>query len=308
MGIYETFSKRMKRLTQKGQPDVYQYDELPRSFRVQVMHVWRDAIGDNLRPAEFSGKKWTEINNTMAREKGVFSLGDAGEIPSKQCGQFFLQANTEDALDLIEMTFRVIDREVRRLPQYNRRVTGIAQEPDEAIKELNHRFREHNIGYQYESGELIRIDSQFVHAEVVKPVLSLLHETGFKGAEEEFLKAHEHHRHGRFKEAITEALKTFESTMKAICDAQKWTYPATATAKPLIDILFDKGLIPPPMQSHFTALRTTLEAGLPTVRNKTSGHGQGAQPVNVPDYLAAYALHLAATNILFLVQAHKALP
>ena len=62
------------------------------------------------------------------------------------------------------------------------------------------------------------------------------------------------------------------------------------------------------MQNHFNALRTTLEAGLPTVRNKSSsGHGQGKETVAIPDYIAAYALHLAAANIVMLVQAHRAM-
>ena len=39
---------------------------------------------------------------------------------------------------------------------------------------------------------------------------------------------------------------------------------------------------------------------------KSSGaHGQGATPRETPDYVAAYALHLAAAKILFLVEAHK---
>jgi Domain of unknown function (DUF7014) len=43
------------------------------------------------------------------------------------------------------------------------------------------------------------------------------------------------------------------------------------------------------------------------VRNKNSGHGQGRSPKQVPGHLARYALHLAATNIVFLVEAHEAL-
>ena len=55
------------------------------------------------------------------------------------------------------------------------------------------------------------------------------------------------------------------------------------------------------------ALRSVLESGLPTVRNKTkgSGHGQGKELINIPGHLAAYALHLAASNIVLLVEAHK---
>jgi Domain of unknown function (DUF7014)/AbiJ N-terminal domain 4 len=297
MAIYETFSKRLKRLGQSGQPDVYQYADLPKAFRIQVVHIWRDVM-----PPDDEGiiceRDWENIHNVMARELGLWKLDSPSKGDFNQCASFLVKAKIDDALDLIELTFRWIDQEIRQRP--------VGSTVDHAIIELNHRFREHAIGYQFESGELIRVDSQFVHAEVAKPALTLLHEAGFKGAQEEFLKAHEHYRHGRTKEAIAEALKAFESTMKAICDGRKWPYPATATAKTLIDILFDKELIPSSMQSHFTAFRSTLETGLPTVRNKTSGHGQGAQPVTIPDYIAAYALHLAATNILMLVQAHKA--
>ena len=108
------------------------------------------------------------------------------------------------------------------------------------------------------------------------------------------------------RQAAAEALKAFESTMKSICDARKWSYPQNATAKPLIDIMFDKGLIPRWLSSHLSGLRSTLQSGLPTVRNKTSGHGQGSQPIDIPEYLTSYALHLAASNIVFLVEAHKA--
>jgi hypothetical protein len=93
--------------------------------------------------------------------------------------------------------------------------------------------------------------------------------------------------------------------MKTICEERSWAYTPTAQAKDLIKVIFDHGLVAPSLSSHFTALRSVMESGLPTVRNKTSGHGQGSAPLEVPEYLAAYALHLAAANILLLVNAHK---
>lgn len=83
--------------------------------------------------------------------------------------------------------------------------------------------------------------------------------------------------------------------------------PPNATAKPLMDIVFAKGLIPKGLESEFSALRSAMESGLPTLSNQTSRHGQGAQPIDVPSHFAAYALHLAASNIVFLVQCHKSL-
>lgn len=59
------------------------------------------------------------------------------------------------------------------------------------------------------------------------------------------------------------------------------------------------------MNAHLTSVRTTLETGLPVVRNKVAGHGQGNQIIIIPDEYTDYALHLAAANILFLVRLYR---
>ena len=96
--------------------------------------------------------------------------------------------------------------------------------------------------------------------------------------------------------------------MKSICAKRKWASDPTATAKALLQTLFDNGLIQPFWNAHFSALRATLEAGVPTARNKPGGHGQGPAVVKVPDFLVGYVLHLTASAILFLAAAEKALP
>jgi hypothetical protein len=80
---------------------------------------------------------------------------------------------------------------------------------------------------------------------------------------------------------------------------------SNAGAKELVKVLLDRDLIPAELQSHFSALRAAMESGLPTLRNKTSGHGQGPEPRYLPPHFAAYALHLAAADIVFLVEAHN---
>jgi hypothetical protein len=313
--IWETFTKRQKRIASAGKQDVYQYDDLPVAFRGQVVHIWQTAIGRFFIPQGYSSGRvspsnqfWRFIHDTLARELGVAALaGEYGDGPKERCIRYIYEADTSGALDIVELSFRVIDVGVRKLDGYETADAGIEQDPDDAIDELNDRFKEHSIGYQYLGGELMRVDSQFVHAEIVKPALSLLNASGFDGPADEFIRAFDHYRHGRNKEAVAEALKAFESTMKSICAARKWTCPATATAKQLIEVLLSKGLIPTMLESHFSGLRTAMESGLPTIRNKTSGHGQGPAPVELPTHFAAYALHLTASNIVFLVEAHKAL-
>lgn len=297
VGIYETFSKRLKKRERAGQPDVYQYEDLPEPFRVQITYIWRGALGHH--PV-----LWDGIHDTLARELGVFNLTGGHKTTSYgMCVQFLLDAPTLQALDIIELSFLAISdiNELVDWSYYN----SMEQTPEDAIDELNHRFREHGVGYQFVGGEIMRVDSQYIHAEAVKPALSLLNTAGFDGASDEFLRAHAHYRKGRMGEAMSDALKAFESTMKAICDENEWGYK-DGNAKTLIKTVLDNGLVPKYMETHLAGLRSTLEAGLPTVRNKNSGHGQGLLAKKVPDYFAGYALHLAATNIVFLVEAHEA--
>ena len=95
--------------------------------------------------------------------------------------------------------------------------------------------------------------------------------------------------------------------MKTICDKRKWRYPKGATAKALIDICLQNELIPEFWQSHYSALRSVLESGVPTGRNRLSGHGQGMAPVTVPAHLASYMLHMTAAAIAFLAEADEQL-
>jgi uncharacterized protein DUF7014/AbiJ-like protein len=314
MHRWETFSKRLKRESQAGQPDPYQYDTLPHGLRVQIALIWRTTIGIFYLPGEWSRSSpsisnefWLDIHNTVAREHGLFYLGSLDKAMDERCAEYLLNAPTFQALDIIEYSFRVIDLKLRALPVGSSERAGIKQGPDDAIDELNDRFREHAVGYQYTGGIITRLDSQFAHAEIVKPALSLLNDRGFKGPGDEFLQAFDHYRHGRHKEAVADALKALESTAKAICAARQWSHPSNATALPLLKLLFENGLIPAELESHFAGLRSALESGLPTLSNKTSRHGQGPDPVIVPPHFAAFALHLVASDIIFLVQAHRAL-
>src|SRR3712207_1151460 len=106
MAFYEIFSKRMKRLTQGDQPDVYQYDELPAPFRIQVIHIWNDAIGHYTTYQAHKGDyepHWELIHDTLARELGLFSLGDRHHLIHGQCKTFLMTADTSGALDIIEL-------------------------------------------------------------------------------------------------------------------------------------------------------------------------------------------------------------
>jgi hypothetical protein len=198
MPIFDLYSKRQKR--NRGEvPDVFQYKNLPSEFRVQVVHILRDALGTPRLYDNTIMGTYKSIHDVLCREYGIFALTNdtnAGNYIAAVYN-FLLQCDDiEKVLDTIELSFKVVDSVAR---DYNYRSNA---EPkigsDQAISELNARFLEHGVGFQFESGEIIRVDSKFVRSEVVKPVLQILSDKKYAGANDEFLRAHEHYRHQRY--------------------------------------------------------------------------------------------------------------
>ena len=305
MKKYKLFSKRQKR--NRGEvPNSYQYEIIPNELRVQIVHIWIDVWGKIEydmweEPSGLAYEVYMFIHKKLCREYSMFTLGKEENL-FERVGNFLLNTKEiEKVLDVIEISFRCIDPDVVD----DTRLFSSYMPPDKAINELNDRFREHGVGYQYESGQIIKVDSQFIHTEVVKPMFSILSNPIYKGANEEFLNAHQHYRKGSYKECVNNCLKAFESCLKIICQKNNWNYSKTDNANRLITIVFDNGLIPPLMQSHFKALRSTLESGVPTVRNNWTAHGQGPEKIVVPEYIASYILNLTASNILLLVKADE---
>lgn len=308
--IYLPYSKRLKREEQGDRLTAYIYEPIPISFRHQVGHIWQRALGVPLYVADsqyISTPIWVTIERIAAEEGGVRTLAATRESAFESCMRRLINGSTMEALDLVEISFRYLDNIARKFDRYEAGKYNVTQRPDDAIADLNRRFREHGLGYQFSSDKLVRIDSEFLHIEVVNPAIILLHDAKFRGPSDEFMRAHEHYRHGRVKEAIRDANNAFESTMKAICDARGWVYDPTAPAKKLVSRVLDEGLIPQSLQNQLNQFASLMEA-LPTVRNKMGGHGQGAEVIDVPEYFAAHALHLAAANIVLLVEAYRALP
>ncbi len=311
MPVHDLYSYR-KRITNGDLTDVYDYDELPLELRIQIDYIWRDAIGQFNK---FTGREkvriiqnneaWTYIHNAVAREHGVFSLDYHGN-EYERCKNFLIKSDTVDkVLDLIELSFRYIDRKARKFSSQDRKLRGISLIASEAIAELNERFLRNSVGYRFENGMIFRFDSDLIHTEVVIPALQFLQQPGFEGPRDEFLQAHRHYRSGDMKAAIVDANNAFESTLKSICKQRNWQYEQGARASDLVNLVREKGLLPNYLSKSFEQLAAILKSGLPKVRNEEGAHGQGATPSETPYYVAAYALHLAAAKILFLAESHK---
>ena len=312
MAIVDLFHKRQKKL--RGEyPDVYQYDELPDKLKVQMVHLWDETIkadysGGGWNPSSLNREHLKKCYKSLCKEIGVFKLNEEDSDNEiyityfESISNYFLsEDNTEQALSVIELMMQTISSFAR---EYRYKVSINV---DESINELNQRFREHGVGYQYENGQIIRVDSEFIHAEAVKPALQLLSDPTYKGAQQEFLKAHEHYRHERYSEALIDCLKAYESTLKIILDKNKWEYSPNATADELTGRLMQSGLVPEFWQQYFKSLKNTLTSGVPTARNKLAGHGAANEVREIPEYLVSYILHMTASTIVFLIKADESL-
>ncbi|GAB3938766.1 STM4504/CBY_0614 family protein [Larkinella terrae] len=277
MPIFDLYSKRQKRL--RGEvSDVLTYDKIPQSLKVQIVHIISDAIGeDKYLGVHETSKVYEFLHNTIAREYGVFQLREVyGEEYKEKLLNFLLGTNkTDEILDITELSFKYINNIIRN-SNYNYRENVIIKiNADDAIHELNVRFKENGIGYSFTNNNIIRIDSTYAHSEITKPSLSLLSNKKFQGANDEYLSAHEYYKNGKNKECLNDCLKSFESTLKVICKEKGWEFNQTDTSKKLIQICFQNGLVPTFTQNQFTSLQNLLESGIPTIRNKLVGMGKG---------------------------------
>lgn len=118
MGIYDLFSKRQKKL--RGEvPDTYVYDNIPQPLKVQIIHIWRETLGDE--EAYFDQprvqKTYQLVVDILCKEYGVFVLpGARGHQRNclKELADYLLQEqDAEKALDAIELSFRAIDKLTR---------------------------------------------------------------------------------------------------------------------------------------------------------------------------------------------------
>lgn len=298
MALPDTYSRR-KRLS-RAAADPLRYDQIPVPLRVQIIGVFSDALDRHVRlhSSATEDSYWTYITDFFRRELGVFGLAKGYDREEEFKNWFLTSGNIDHVLDATEMMCRTVER------IFAKEAWDYEQEKFRgSIIEINARLMEAGIGFQFESDQIIQADSKIMHAEVTVPALQLLSAIEYRAANEEFLSAHAAFKDGEYEDALTDCAKAFESVLKIIAAEKGWGVAETATAKVLLDAAFKNNLIPAFLQAEFTGLRTILESGVPTVRNKNSAHGAGTKPRKIPRHLAAFQLHQTAAAILFLIEA-----
>jgi AbiJ N-terminal domain 4 len=289
---------RALRAAKASKPETYIYDELPNLLRKQLSLIFTECVGSK-------SPRWSTIKAIMERE--IASYSETNPCGSYERCMSYLETSddTDGVLSLIEICAKTMTDSIKADGCWYSDANDTVN-PAKGIAELNERFLGAGVGYQFEDGRIIRIDNQYLHAEVVKQALRLLGGLDFREANDEFMKAHWHLREGHLRACNTAALRAIENVLKVICDARGWAYNKGDTVERLVAVVSREGLFPDYLGGYFTNLIGAMRAGVPKIRDRQGGHGAAPGDDPVPDHIAAFALHLTAANIVMLVKAHRA--
>lgn len=251
---------------------------------------------------EYGVRKLPELpfyQNKEANSPGVIVAGlpSYGKDPRdfrEELENFFLQEKkAKHDLNAIKLAFYFIRKYV---------FSSLASQ---AAEELNSRFKQYRIGYEFGDNGFTCIDSQFFHEKVVKHVFALLASPDYDNAQKEFFRAYENYQKENYEAALNECSNSLESVLKIICAKRGWDCDRK-NARSLIHQAIDSGLVPQPWKKHISDLPDFLTA-VSKARNQFSAHGQGVEKATViTPHMIAYALHMTAASIVFLVEAEKA--
>lgn len=255
--------------------EVVKKEELmPEALKNQIFHIIRDSIGyvPLTKSIYYSNDeeiilyKYQKIINIFCDELGELYL----EVPSWNRGNFaviffeyfFAEEDLKKLFLLIEIFFYVFRRETYTIGLY-----------DNAVYRLNKRFKEHSFGYIFKLGKIVKNNSYFLQKEIVEPSLNLISNEKFAGAEKEFRQALEDYRQDNNIAALNSCNRALESTIKIICDLNKWNYTPRDTIGRLINICKDNNLFEDFFYGEVNSLVEILANGAPRLRNGKSGHG-----------------------------------
>jgi len=291
-----------------------EYDNFPIKLKNQIIHVWNNFLKKNSVPEKMSEIAWGQIHNRLSELHGEKELYPRCDVFGNEyyqvfrVTQYFEKVTDIDyLLDIVEVSFSILSNIEQVIKEnFYHNYVPFVYSIKQAIEDLNDRFCINRIGYEFYNGKIIKIDKKILHDGIVDETLKLTNNDIFENSNDEFLSALEHFRYKRYKECLTDCLKSLETTLKIVCKQNNWKFDQDKdTASILIDICINNGLFPKYLLSEFTSLSSLLKSGSATIRNKNSAHGQGVKKINVPKHLASFMVYLTGSTINFIIESNE---
>jgi len=294
MPIYKLYSKRVNPNT-----GTYTYSDIPNKLRIQIQYIICDFIEKN-KLGDRSEPFWGLIYEVLTREHGKPNL--SWDCTAKYSSQVLNYLNEEKeidkVLDIVEATFKCIS-------EYEHIFKSIKPKdvkyytPEEVVNDLNCRFKENGMGYKFESGKIIKIDNELLHANIAKQTPHDLTYHDYKTIDDELSKANEHFGLGNYRESIERCSNAFELALNLICKATGLNSTQSAS-KEIIQLLFDNGYIPAYLHAQLETLIRSSESIAYSIRDKRTEEKE-ATVIEVDIEIASYILNLTGSTIKFLL-------
>jgi AbiJ N-terminal domain 4 len=321
---YETYEQRRRRELRSSQPDVYNYVSASKQLRHQIGIAILEGIGSYEENFEFNSQKfpssdselsfecWETIDRVCVEEVYEYlQFTGYNSFIERVLAAVSGVTSIDEFLSIVEICGRMLTGISDRSIVFGNNVYDNESSQSKlaatSIEKINRRFEQHGVGYQFENGAIVRIDSKLVHAELIKPALYLLARSDFAKANKEFMTSHRHYRAAEYKDSVTAANRAFESILKAICDLEGWQYDKGDRASELTTKVSANGLFTHQFDKGLSTYVAMLKTGLPNVRNEAGGHGEGLAAKAVTAHIARFAINLTASNILFLGDSYDAM-
>lgn len=194
---------------------------------------------------------------------------------------FFLDTYPSRCFDVIQLWYGMLSQEFQKDFQ----------------NELNMILQTEGVPWVFSDGNFFQMDSKFMEEHVHQQLQELYETKAFTGAQEEFVEARNDLSGNDCKNAILNACKSYESTMKCLL-GEKHSGEATKLAQKIRKEGFLDDL-PASLQEVF--VQKVMQC-LPVIRNDLAGHGQGRDSVSVEHDLAELSVNLAGVFNLFLMR------
>src|SRR5882672_81183 len=178
--------------------------------RVRILHALRD-YSQGYMPGALQ-----RAHQNVLRDEGKFRLA-SGSGPVEDLLEYMTACPSEMFVTCTEALYDALLEEAK--PEmtafgYGTVGTRWMVKPQEFEATVNTVMREHRIGYEMMDGRFIEIDSQAMHAEVVKPTLRLLSSRKeYRPVEDAFAEALEQIAKGNAANAITDAARALQQML-----------------------------------------------------------------------------------------------
>ncbi len=282
-------------------PEVWSYNTLPQNVRIQI---WQTFVSSNEFYTILNTSK--DICTFLKHEIGMDCL--SVHLHYYQYKQWDYTAELKEFF--INTDFRFAFSVVECIAIALNQKSNNSSKPKKAIDEINYRLKEARIGYEFntDANMLIKKSDEAVYQLSIEPAFHLLSDLKFKESIDNFAKAFSDYQSGNPKDlenAITNALKALESTIKNICKLKGYEFNEEKPLKDQVAVLKNQKFLPEKYNNYFDKI-TDLIIAVATPRNKTTGHGQSDEAADtVDEKLVEFVLAQVASVIVFLTKNSK---